>query len=50
MSRMMLESMDRFILENHENGNHGGNGNRNSRQQRDRDSESQWATVGSAYN
>lgn len=50
MSRMMLESMDRFILENHENGNHGGNVHRAGRQQNQRESESQWATVGSAYN
>jgi methyl-accepting chemotaxis protein len=50
MSRMMLESMDRFILENHDNPSQNGNGHRNPRQKPQRDSESQWATVGSAYN
>ncbi len=50
MSRMMLESMDRFILENHANGDQPGNGHRTSRQQRDKEPESQWAAVGSAYN
>ncbi len=50
MSRMMLESMDRFILENSNNGERTGNGYRNGRQQRDKEPESQWATVGSAYN
>src|SRR5450432_2178024 len=50
MSRMMLESMDRFILENHDNPSQNGNGHRNTRQKPQRDSESQWATVGSAYN
>src|SRR5713226_3782724 len=50
MSRMMLESMDRFILENHANGDQPGNGHRTSRQQRNKEPESQWAAVGSAYN
>jgi methyl-accepting chemotaxis protein len=51
MSRMMLESMDRFILENYARSDQGGgNGHRTSRQQRDKEAESQWAAVGSAYN
>ena len=50
MSRMMLESMDRFILENHDNGKHSGNGHRHGRQRNQQEAETQLAAVGSAYN
>ena len=53
MSRMMLESMDRFILENHDNGKHSGNGHRHGRQQNEQTSRKlkhSWTAVGSAYN
>jgi methyl-accepting chemotaxis protein len=50
MSRLMLESMDRFILENHDTGKQGGNGNRHGRKQNQQEAETQWAAVGSAYN
>ena len=51
MSRMMLETMDRFILQSHTNGD-GRNGaqHRNGSDQNNRLQAEQWATVGSSYN
>jgi methyl-accepting chemotaxis protein len=52
MSRLMLESMDRFVLEIATNGNsEGRNGHaRNGHDQNPRTPVAQWATVGSSYN